>query len=70
MDAFLQRCSDLLEVCQAQLQFSPSAKLPVFGGTRGSEVEKNIGDIQLAFQGLLGQLKNLRYDILDIKAIQ
>lgn len=70
MDAFLQRCRDLLEVCEAQLQFAPTTKLPVFGGTRGSEVEKNIGDIQVAFQTLLGQLKGLKYDILDIKAIQ
>ncbi|WIA13292.1 hypothetical protein OEZ85_006876 [Tetradesmus obliquus] len=64
------RCRDLLEVCQAQLQFAPGTKLPVFGGTRGAEVEKNIADIQVAFQGLLGQLRGLRYDILDIKASQ
>ncbi|WIA33430.1 hypothetical protein OEZ86_006562 [Tetradesmus obliquus] len=70
MDAFLQRCRDLLEVCESQLQFAPGTKLPVFGGTRGAEVEKNIADIQVAFQGLLGQLRGLRYDILDIKAIQ
>lgn len=70
MDAFLQRCRDLLEVCEAQLQFATNTKLPAFGGTRGVEIEKNIGDIQVAFQGLLGQLKGLKYDILDIKAIQ
>jgi dynein heavy chain len=70
MDAFLQRCRDLLEVCEAQLQFAPGTKLPVFGGTRGAEVEKNIADIQVAFQALLGQLRGLKYDILDIKAIQ
>eukprot|EP00879_Flechtneria_rotunda_P019356 GHRR01020328.1.p1 GENE.GHRR01020328.1~~GHRR01020328.1.p1 ORF type:complete len:1679 (+),score=578.13 GHRR01020328.1:143-5179(+) len=70
IDAFLQRCRDLLEVCEAQLQFAPSTKLPVFSGTRGPEVERNIADIQVAFQGLVKQLKGLKYDILDIKAIQ
>lgn len=70
MDAFLQRCTDLLEVCEAQLQFAPDAKLPVIGGTRGAEVEKNIADIQAAFKSLLGQLKGRGYDMLDIQAIQ
>jgi dynein heavy chain len=70
MDAFLQRCTDLLEVCEAQLQFAADAKLPVFGGTRGAEVEKNIADIQAAFRGLLAQLKGLSYDLLDVTTIQ
>lgn len=70
VDAFLQRCTDLLEVCEAQLQFASDARLPVFGGTRGAEVEKNIADIQVAFKGLLRQLKGLSYDLLDVKAIQ
>lgn len=70
MDAFLQRCTDLLEVCEAQLQFAPDAKLPVIGGTRGAEVEKNIADIQATFKSLLGQLQGLGYDMLDIQAMQ
>lgn len=70
MDAFLQRCTDLLEVCEAQLQFAPNAKLPVIGGTRGAEVEKNFADIQAAFQSLLGQLQGLGYNMLDIQAMQ
>jgi hypothetical protein len=36
--ALLQRCNDLLEVCEAQLQFAPRTPLPVFGGTKGPEV--------------------------------
>jgi dynein heavy chain len=70
MDAFLQRCTDLLEVCEAQLQFAPDAKLPVIGGTRGAEVEKNVADIQTSFKSLLGQMKGLGYDMLDIQAMQ
>ncbi|GIM07381.1 hypothetical protein Vretimale_11536 [Volvox reticuliferus] len=68
IDAFLQRCKDLLEVCEAQLQFAPRTPLPVFGGTYGPEVKKSIVDIQESFQGLVRILKSLTYDILDVKA--
>lgn len=70
LDAFLQRCTDLLEVCQAQLQFSPSNTVPVFGGTKGAEFEKSIADIQASFQALVEKLKGLTYNILDVKAIR
>ena len=70
VDAFLQRCRDLLEVCEAQQQFAPTAPLPVFGGTKGPEIEKSIADIQAAFQGLIKGLKALKYNILDVKAIR
>lgn len=70
IDAFLQRCTDLLEVCEAQLQFAPSAPLPVFGGTKGPDVKKSILDIQDAFQKLVANLRHLDYNILDVKATQ
>ena len=57
IDAFLQRCNDLLEVCQAQRQFAPLTPLPVFGGTRGPEIRKSIVDIQESFQKLVHNLK-------------
>ncbi|KAK9823872.1 hypothetical protein WJX72_006072 [[Myrmecia] bisecta] len=69
IDAFVQRCRDLLEVCEAQMQFAPHTELPVFGGTRGPEVSKSIMDIQASFQKLMAGLKGLRYSILDVKAV-
>lgn len=68
IDAFMQRCRDLLEVCEAELQFAPKAEIPSFGGTRGPEVIKSISDIQTSFQKLVSHLKSLRYSILDVKA--
>ena len=55
VDAFVQRCADLLEVCKAQLQFAGQRPLPVFGGTRGDEIKHSIQDIQVcpAFHVLL-----------------
>lgn len=46
IDAFIQRCSELLEVCESQIQLArkslvggaQSDPLPEFGGTRGQEV--------------------------------
>lgn len=50
IDAFVQRCSELLEVCESQIQLArkstgergKSGPLPEFGGTRGQEVK--VGD--------------------------
>lgn len=68
IDAFLQRCSDLLEACEAQLQWAPTSPLPVFGGTKGPEIHKSIVDIQASFQKLVSALRTLSYNILDVKA--
>lgn len=112
VDAFMQRCRDLLDLCQAQLQFAPipaappgpcdgdvggggrphepaggagegrdeaaepsaavarGLVLPVFGGALGAELEKGVGRIAAAFEGLLAGLRRLGYDILDPKALR
>lgn len=54
-DAFVQRCRDLLEVCEGQLQFARKSAatggepgpLPIFGGTRGKEIAKGLLGIQV-----------------------
>lgn len=38
---------DLLEVCEAELQFGTKAELPVFGGSRGPDISKSMTDIQV-----------------------
>jgi dynein heavy chain len=46
VDAFVQRCRDLIEVCEGQIQFArkldagKKEPLPVFGGSRGAEIAK------------------------------
>lgn len=47
VDAFMQRCRDLLEVCDAQAQFAGRVEMPAFGGTRGPEISKSLVDIQV-----------------------
>lgn len=46
IDAFVQRCRDLLEVCEGQVQFArkiskgQKAPIPYFGGSKGPEIAK------------------------------
>ena len=68
VDAFVQRCRDLLEVCEGQMQFARDQKMPVFGGTRGPEVAKQLLDIESEFQKHVARLQKLDYDVLDVKA--
>jgi dynein heavy chain len=41
VEAFIQRCSELIEICQGQLQFALKGRnttLPKFGGSKASEI--------------------------------
>ena len=46
IDAFVQRCRDLIEVCEGQIQFARKLNggkkeaVPIFGGSRGPEIAK------------------------------
>lgn len=42
--------------------------LPCFGGSKGSEIESQLLDIQRGFKSKMEMLRHLNYDILDIKA--
>lgn len=73
VDAFVQRCRDLLEVCQGQIQFArkisenEKAPLPCFGGNVGERIVKSLLGIETQFDILLDKLRKLEYDILDVK---
>lgn len=70
IEAFIQRCKDLKEICEAQLQFarkSPTITMPHFGGTKGPEITDNLMELQTIFQKNLGKIRELDYDILDVK---
>jgi dynein heavy chain len=77
IDAFVQRCRDLLEVCESQMQFvRKSAGTPVvggpgpiphFGGTKAQEIVEGINGIQISFEQHIDRLRALTYDVLDVK---
>eukprot|EP01105_Mastigella_eilhardi_P001895 TRINITY_DN122_c1_g4_i2.p1 TRINITY_DN122_c1_g4~~TRINITY_DN122_c1_g4_i2.p1 ORF type:complete len:4382 (+),score=1298.66 TRINITY_DN122_c1_g4_i2:875-14020(+) len=72
LDAFIKRCCDLIEICEGQIQFarkngSATEKLPAFGGSVGPEITKRLTEIEIAFLKQIQQIKELPYDILDVK---
>lgn len=69
-EAFIQRCKDLMEICEGQLQFARKGAnqvMPVFGGTKGPEYTENLLELQRMFSKNLENIQNLDYDILDVK---
>ncbi|KAI9188053.1 hypothetical protein H9P43_002444 [Blastocladiella emersonii ATCC 22665] len=75
IDAFVQRCRDLLELCEGQMQFArkltPDGKklpIPIFGGSKGAEIGKSLEDIEKSFEQQLAYLWTIRDLILDVKA--
>ena len=69
-EAFIQRCKDLKEICEGQLQFAQrgaSCQMPVFGGTKGKEWALSLEDLKKMFDKHLEGIKKLDYDILDVK---
>ncbi len=75
VDAFVQRCGHLLEVCKGQEQFlrkdsvtgCAPGPLPKLGSTKGPGAIKALLEIQASFQSQLDRLRGLKYDILDVK---
>lgn len=74
IDAFVQRCRDLIEICESQMQFcrkSSATKgpgpVPHFGGTKAQEIIDGINGIQESFENHIDTLRKLDYDVLDVK---
>lgn len=74
VDAFMQRCNELKEICDGQLQFARKGvdtQLPQFGGSRGPEIISILEEIKLSFRKYIDKIKNsddIKDKILDVKA--
>jgi dynein heavy chain len=69
-EGFIQRCKDLKEICEGQLQFArkgANCVMPVFGGRRGPEITQNLLELEEKFKISLQAIRNLDYKILDVK---
>jgi dynein heavy chain len=74
IDAFIQRCKDLMEVAEGQIHFGRWCEgkrrpIPCFGGCRGPEVTRTIKEIEHTFSRHLSGLKAVRRTILDVQSI-
>ncbi|OQS01624.1 dynein heavy chain [Achlya hypogyna] len=67
LDAFLERCHDVLELTQTILQFGKLAKIEV-GGTKGKTLTTSVQQIYADFQDTVVVVQNVSYDLMDIDA--
>ncbi|XP_063305793.1 dynein axonemal heavy chain 2 [Pelobates fuscus] len=72
VDAFIQRCKDLLEVCLCQQQFGrwedgTQTPLPCFAGHSGPLITRKLLEIEETFHKNLHILKYVKKTILDVK---
>ena len=70
IDAFVQRCIDLRDICEAQQQFAPQMSLPIFAGLKGPHIHERLIDIFHQFRGLAARLRDVGYDPLDVKQLR
>lgn len=69
----MQRCKDLIEVCECQVLFKrmedgEQKEMPAFIGQRGPEIARSLVEIESSFDRNLGQLRLVKKTILDVKA--
>ncbi|KAL4106224.1 hypothetical protein PRIC1_004278 [Phytophthora ramorum] len=67
LDAFLERCHDVLELTQTIYQFQKLAQMEI-GGTKGKTLTTSVHQIYADFQETLAQMKNVQYDLMDLDA--
>jgi len=77
MDAFVQRCDDLNDICHGRLQFvellgstcnySDEQFVPTFGWTNGPEIENSMQAIREGFVVQIDRLNGLDYSILNAR---
>ena len=51
-EAFIQRCKDLMEICEGQLQFARKGSkqvMPKFGGVMGDTYTQNLLELEKEF---------------------
>ncbi|GFR64149.1 dynein, axonemal, heavy chain 2 [Elysia marginata] len=73
IDAFIQRCRDMLEVCEAQCHFArqvdgDKAEMAHFAGQKGPEIVRSLLEIEAQFEKNLQNLRSQKKTILDVKA--
>ncbi len=76
VDAFSQRCADLVSLCEAQVQFArktvkgsgEQAPLPPMGGLRGNDIARSLCAVEATFLQHVASLQALEAVALDVKA--
>nr|XP_050856364.1 uncharacterized protein LOC127066542 isoform X2 [Vespula vulgaris] len=67
INAFIQRCHDIIEICNARIIFERCTKEITFGGARGIDYEKCCQQIENLFYDNLNKIIAIKENILNIK---
>jgi dynein heavy chain, axonemal len=67
LDAFLERCHDILDLTQTALQFNKLERVEV-GGTKGKALSANVRQIHADFEEALEKLHQVEYDVMDVES--
>eukprot|EP00752_Nemacystus_decipiens_P011484 g10196.t1 len=69
IDAFLERCHDVLDLTTTIAQFQKLANLEV-GGTKGKVLTTSVAQIYVDFGHAVDAVKNVDYDVMDLDAAE
>ena len=69
LDAFLERCHDILDLSQTVVQFSKLAEIEI-GGTKGHALTQNAHQMYRDFQNAVMMFDGVDYDIMDVNTDQ
>ena len=67
LDAFLERCHDLLDLCKTVVQFQKLERIEI-GGNKGRTL--SVGQIYADFTAVLENFMAVPYDVLDVEVKQ
>ncbi|XP_013149055.1 PREDICTED: dynein heavy chain 2, axonemal [Papilio polytes] len=73
IDSFIQRCFDMLDVCNCMIIFGRIDEIeqinkPIFAGANGDQFEAKCDQIEKMFSVALGLVRKVAHTILDVQA--
>jgi len=69
LDSFLERCHDILDLCQTVLQFNKLEQTEI-GGTKGKSLTTSVRQIFSNFSQAVNAFQTVQYDIMDVQSKQ
>mmetsp|Transcript_17270 Transcript_17270/g.33650 ORF Transcript_17270/g.33650 Transcript_17270/m.33650 type:complete len:4514 (+) Transcript_17270:154-13695(+) len=67
LDAFLQRCEDMMDFIVIVVEFAKLEKV-CLGGTKGNDLTDDVRSVHEDFTACVHKLQNVPYDLMDITA--
>ncbi|XP_018308876.1 dynein-1-beta heavy chain, flagellar inner arm I1 complex [Mycetomoellerius zeteki] len=66
IDTFMQRCYDIIEICNISTVFEKCTNVGMIGGPNGIKYDAYCSQIENLFSEILDEIKLIRHEILDV----